>query len=84
MFFGDFFGKRQHGLPELRLADMVEDMDTLRLCLTPFIPMLKTMRVLKENMRAAAALITYSPLESQARMESLRGPPLPRTEPPVA
>ena len=29
---GDFFGKRQHGLPELRLADMVEDMDTLRLC----------------------------------------------------
>ena len=25
---GDFFGKRQHGLPELRLADMVEDMDT--------------------------------------------------------
>ena len=29
---GDFFGKRQHGLPELRLADMVEDMDTLHLC----------------------------------------------------
>jgi lysophospholipase L1-like esterase len=29
--------------------------DTLRLCLTPFIPMLKTMRVLKENMRNAAA-----------------------------
>ena len=29
---GDFFGKRQHGLPELRLADMVEDMDTLCLC----------------------------------------------------
>ena len=27
---GDFFGQRQHGLPELRLADMVEDMDTLK------------------------------------------------------
>ena len=29
---GDFFGSRQHGLPELKIADMVEDMDTLRLC----------------------------------------------------
>lgn len=34
---------------------MFDAVDTLRLCLTPFIPMLKTMRVLKENMRAAAA-----------------------------
>ena len=29
---GDFFGKRQHGLPNLAIADMLEDMDTLRLC----------------------------------------------------
>lgn len=26
---GDFFGKRQHGLPELRIADMMEDTDIL-------------------------------------------------------
>ncbi|MFQ8957942.1 MAG: hypothetical protein ACLR6O_03455 [Eubacterium sp.] len=25
---GDFFGSRQHGLPELKIADMVEDMGT--------------------------------------------------------
>ena len=50
------------GLPLAYNKDMQEDkeavfdaVDTLRLCLTPFIPMLKTMRVLKENMRAAAA-----------------------------
>lgn len=27
---GDFFGSRQHGLPELKIADMVEDMDALQ------------------------------------------------------
>ncbi len=27
---GDFFGKRQHGLPELKIADLLEDMDTLK------------------------------------------------------
>ena len=27
---GDVFGSRQHGLPELKIADMVEDMDTLQ------------------------------------------------------
>ena len=27
---GDFFGSRQHGLPELKIADMVEDIDTLQ------------------------------------------------------
>lgn len=50
------------GLPLAYNKDMQEDkeavfdaVDTLRLCLTPFIPMLKTMRVLKENMRSAAA-----------------------------
>ena len=37
------------------LDAVFDAVDTLRLCLTPFIPMLKTMRVLKENMRAAAA-----------------------------
>ena len=29
---GDFFGKRQHGLPRLVIADMLGDMDTLREC----------------------------------------------------
>lgn len=28
---GDFFGERQHGLPQLKIADMLEDMDTLHL-----------------------------------------------------
>ncbi len=27
---GDFFGKRQHGLPKLAIADMLEDMETLK------------------------------------------------------
>ena len=27
---GDFFGSRQHGLPELQIADLAEDMDILR------------------------------------------------------
>lgn len=29
---GDFFGKRQHGLPNLHIADMLEDMETLTEC----------------------------------------------------
>ena len=29
---GDFFGKRQHGLPNLVIADMLENMDTLSEC----------------------------------------------------
>ncbi len=29
---GDFFGKRQHGLPNLQIADMLSDMDTLIRC----------------------------------------------------
>ncbi|MBE6719335.1 MAG: ATP-dependent DNA helicase RecG [Ruminococcaceae bacterium] len=29
---GDFFGKRQHGLPNLVIADMLGDMDTLKEC----------------------------------------------------
>ncbi len=28
---GDFFGERQHGLPKLRIADMLEDMEVLML-----------------------------------------------------
>lgn len=28
---GDFFGERQHGLPKLNIADMLEDIDVLRL-----------------------------------------------------
>ncbi len=50
------------GLPLAYNKDMQEDkeavfdaVDTLKLCLTPLIPMLETMRVLEENMRKAAA-----------------------------
>lgn len=28
---GDFFGERQHGLPQLKIADMLQDMEILRL-----------------------------------------------------
>lgn len=38
---GDFFGKRQHGLPELKIADMLEDMDTLKQCRECALKMLK-------------------------------------------
>ncbi len=27
---GDFFGKRQHGLPELRIADLIKDIDIIK------------------------------------------------------
>ena len=50
------------GLPLAYNKDMQEDkeavfdaVDTLRMCLTAFIPMVETMRVLPENMRKAAA-----------------------------
>ena len=50
------------GLPLAYNKDMQEDkeavfdaVDTLKLCVSTFIPMLRTMRVLPENMRAAAA-----------------------------
>ena len=50
------------GLPLAYNKDMQEDkeaifdaVDTLKLCLTAFIPMIDTMRVLSDNMRAAAA-----------------------------
>jgi len=50
------------GLPLAYNKDMQEDkeavfdaLDTLKLCLTPLIPMLETMKVLEKNMRSAAA-----------------------------
>ena len=50
------------GLPLAYNKDMQEDkeaifdaIDNVKLCVTTFIPMLSTMRVLKDNMRAAAA-----------------------------
>lgn len=50
------------GLPLAYNKDMQEDkeaifdaVDTLRMCLTAFIPMVETMKVLKDNMRHAAA-----------------------------
>lgn len=50
------------GLPLAYNKDIQEDkeavfdaVDTLKLCLTPLIPMLETMTVLEDNMRAAAA-----------------------------
>lgn len=38
---GDFFGKRQHGLPNLVIADMLEDMETLKMCQACAIKILK-------------------------------------------
>lgn len=50
------------GLPLAYNKDMQEDkeavfdaVDTVKTCLTPLIPMVSTMRVIKENMRSAAA-----------------------------
>ena len=62
--FGDLMGllSMMKGLPLAYNKDMQEDkeavfdaVDTIRLCLTPLIPMLDTMTVLEENMRSAAA-----------------------------
>lgn len=62
--FGDLMGllSFMKGLPLAYNKDMQEDkeaifdaLDTAKLCLVTFIPMLDTMRVLQENMRAAAA-----------------------------
>lgn len=62
--YGDLMGllSFMKGLPLAYNKDMQEDkeaifdaLDTAKLCLVTFIPMLDTMRVLQENMRAAAA-----------------------------
>ncbi len=62
--FGDLIGllTMMKGLPLAYNKDMQEDkeavfdaVDTLKLCLTPLIPMLDTMKVRKDHMRAAAA-----------------------------
>lgn len=62
--FGDLIGllTMMKGLPLAYNKDLQEDkeavfdaVDTLKLCLTPLIPMLETMKVKKDNMRAAAA-----------------------------
>lgn len=52
---GDFFGKRQHGLPDLKIADMLNDMATLKECQQCAVeileadPTLKVHPVLKEK-----------------------------------
>ncbi|MBE6730794.1 MAG: argininosuccinate lyase [Ruminococcaceae bacterium] len=62
--FGDLMGllTMMKGLPLAYNKDMQEDkeavfdaVDTLKMCLTPFVPMIDTMKVIKENMRNAAA-----------------------------
>ncbi len=62
--FGDLMGllTMMKGLPLAYNKDMQEDkeavfdaVDTLKLCLTPLIPMLETMTVREDNMRKAAA-----------------------------
>ena len=62
--FGDLMGllTMMKGLPLAYNKDMQEDkeavfdaVDTLRMCLTAFIPMVKTMTLLPDNMRRAAA-----------------------------
>ena len=62
--FGDLMAllTMMKGLPLAYNKDMQEDkeaifdaVDTLKMCLTPVVPMVDTMRVIKENMRNAAA-----------------------------
>ena len=62
--FGDLMSllTMMKGLPLAYNKDMQEDkeaifdaVDTLKMCLTPFVPMIDTMKVIKENMRSAAA-----------------------------
>ena len=62
--FGDLMAllTMMKGLPLAYNKDMQEDkeavfdaLDTIKLCLTPLIPMVETMTVLRENLRAAAA-----------------------------
>ena len=62
--FGDLMGllTMMKGLPLAYNKDMQEDkeavfdaVDTLKLCLTPFVPMIQTMTVRGDNMRKAAA-----------------------------
>ncbi len=62
--FGDLMGLLtvMKGLPLAYNKDMQEDkdavfdaFDTVKLCLTAFVPMIETMRVLPDNMRKAAA-----------------------------
>ena len=73
------------GLPLAYNKDMQEDkeavfdaVDTLRLCLTPFIPMLKTMRVLKDNMRNAAAKGFINATDCADYLVAAKGLPVPR------
>jgi ATP-dependent DNA helicase RecG len=52
---GDFFGNRQHGLPQLKVADLLEDM-----------PLLQRAQNSAANLLAADPDLTAHPLLSQA------------------
>ena len=52
---GDFFGSRQHGLPELKIADMVEDMGTLQ----------KAQECAREILKSDFSLQNHPALKSQ-------------------
>ena len=46
---GDFFGKRQHGLPELKIADLLDDMETLQQAKHAALDVLNTDRRLEKS-----------------------------------
>jgi ATP-dependent DNA helicase RecG len=55
---GDFFGHRQHGLPELRIADLTQDMSVLREARECAIELLETDPFLKSPENAGLRVLT--------------------------
>ena len=83
--FGDLMAllTMMKGLPLAYNKDMQEDkeaifdaIDTLKMCLTPFVPMVDTMRVIKENMRNAAAKGFINATDCADYLVSHKGLPL--------
>ncbi|MCI8361473.1 MAG: ATP-dependent DNA helicase RecG [Clostridiales bacterium] len=60
---GDFFGSRQHGLPDLKIADMMEDMEVLR----------QTQRAVRPILEADPSLLNPAHAPLKAAVERLFG-----------
>ena len=58
---GDFFGSRQHGLPDLKIADMMEDMEVLR----------QTQAAVKQLLAADPCLLASAHAPLKAAVEKL-------------